>query len=56
MQESGSQQKRFHRFNESDLEAQLVRDMDRLESENRRLRILVSRLSKTIIRNVTAKR
>jgi hypothetical protein len=56
MQESGSQQKRSHRFNESDREAQLVRDMDRLESENSRLRLLVSRLSKTIVRNVTTKR
>jgi hypothetical protein len=56
MQEAVSQQKRSHRFNEADREAQLVRAMDRLESENSRLRSLVIRLSETIIRNVVTKR
>ncbi len=56
MQEAVSQHKRSYRFNESDREARLARAMDRLVSENSRLRALVVRLSETIIRNVASKR
>jgi hypothetical protein len=55
MENAARKKKWTSRFDDVDQDTQLKRVMDALENENNRLKMLVIRLSETIIRNAVAK-
>jgi len=56
MQELAPQQRQLHNFSEVDQNAQMKQAMNSLEIENSELKLLVVRLSETIIKSVVARR
>jgi hypothetical protein len=56
MQKTAGKEQWSNRFDEIDGDKQLRQVLDTLENENSQLKMLVVRLSETIIRNATAKR